>query len=547
MYPLSADTTTLVNHNLRTRKVRITAVDATSGKVRKVDTRVVDDNNIEILTRGTDNLRVTVTEQRKEHKGFFTEAAQYATRLLMSPRSGAVRWRSVNSLSLPLFMPQIGDVFGQSKSYGPMAPGLDFAFGFTDESYIDRALSRGWLMTDNGQTSPAVYSRTSELTLELALEPIKGLKIALTANRTDNRSKSVQFMYAGQPTSLAGSFTMTHCALASALRTSNAANGYESGAFSKFLEAIPEVASRLEQEYASTRYPTGGFLEGSPLAGTPFNPSVGTVPTTGSDVLIPAFLAAYSGRSPQKQTLNPFPSLASLLPNWRVSYDGLIRIPKLSEIFKAFTLTHAYQCTYSVGSYSSFLNWQSVNGEQLGYTLDELSGNPIPSSAYNISSVAITEKFAPLIGAAVTLYNDMTVNAEWRNTRTLTLNTSAGQVVEATTSGITAGVGYKIVGFNSVLKIKGSQQGISNDLTVNADFTYQLNQALIRRIETAYTQATSGTRTVGLNLTANYILSRRLTLGMFFEHHINTPIVSSNSYPVTDTSFGLNFNLNLAR
>ena len=200
-----------------------------------------------------------------------------------------------------------------------------------------------------------------------------------------------------------------------------------------------------------------------------------------------------------------------------------------------------------MGSYSSYLNWIGVNGENIGFTLNELTGQPMPSSPYNISSVTITERFAPLIGVSGTLKNDLTLNAEWRNSRTLTLNTSAGQVVESTTTGITAGVGYKIVGFNSVLKIKGSQQGISNDLTINGDFSYQLNQALIRRIETAYTQATSGTRTIGINLTANYIMSRRLTVGMFFEHRINTPIVSSNAYPVTDTSYGLSFNLNLAR
>ncbi len=313
------------------------------------------------------------------------------------------------------------------------------------------------------------------------------------------------------------------------------------------IEAIPVMASRLEQAYARHDYPSSGFMHGSALAGMPYNPANGGVSQTSSDVLVPAFIAAYTGRDPGRENLDPFPSLASVMPNWRVTYDGLVKLPKMSDLFKAFTLTHAYQCTYSVGSYSSYLNWVSVEGERLGFTLDELSGNPVPSSPFNISSVAITERFAPLIGVAVTLKNDLTFNAEWRNQRTLTLNTSAGQVVEATSSGLTAGVGYKITNFNTVLKIRGSQQGISNDLTVNADFSLQTNQALIRRIETAYTQATSGTRTLGVNLTANYVLSRRMTLGMFFEHHVNTPIVSSNAYPVTDSAFGLSFNLNLSR
>ena len=42
-------------------------------------------------------------------------------------------------------------------------------------------------------------------------------------------------------------------------------------------------------------------------------------------------------------------------------------------------------------------------------------------------------------------------------------------------------------------------------------------------------------------------MSRRLTIGAFFDHQVNTPIVSSSSYPTTNTSFGFNFNLSLAR
>ena len=86
-----------------------------------------------------------------------------------------------------------------------------------------------------------------------------------------------------------------------------------------------------------------------------------------------------------------------------------------------------------------------------------------------------------------------------------------------------------------------------NDLTLTADLAFSETQALIRRIETAYTQPTSGTRSLTMNFTASYIMSRRLTLGAFFDHQINTPIVSSTSYPTTNTSFGFNLNLSLAR
>ena len=349
------------------------------------------------------------------------------------------------------------------------------------------------------------------------------------------------------PTALAGSYTKTHVALKTALRHFKADNGYASDAFNDFLANIPVIANRVRSQYAGLNYPMGGFMEGNINAGNPFNPSVGDISPTSSDVLIPAFIAAYSGTNPGKQYLTPFPSFANALPNWRVTYDGLIYLGNLRNVFKAFTLSHAYQCTYSVGSYSSYLNWMSADKGDLGFTIDELTGNPVPTSPYNISSVAITEKFAPLLCAAVTLKNDMTISADYRDSRTLTLNTSAGQIVEANQRGLTIGLGYKIIGFNTVLKMKGSGRGISNDLTLNADFAFSETQALIRRIETAYTQPTSGTRSLTMNFTASYIMSRRLTLGAFFDHQINTPIVSSTSYPTTNTSFGFNLNLSLAR
>lgn len=546
-FTLKPDTVLTIKHNLRNKKVKVTA-QTTDGKPFKVTHKVVDANNINILTRGDQNLKFTIEEILKEQKSFWREVAEYGSRLIMSPRSASVRFRNTRSLSLPLFRPEIGNAFGQSRSYGPMSPGLDFAFGFAGEGYIHKALDRGWLITDDGQTSPAVFSNAKELNIELTLEPVKGLKVVLTTNRTDNRTRSMQFMYDNMPTTMAGSFTMTHVALRTALKHFKADNGYDSEAFNTFLSNIPVIASRIQGQYTGVEYPMGGIMDGNINAGHPFNPEVGTVSPTSSDVLIPAFLAAYSGKDPSKQFLSPLPSFASALPNWRVTYDGLIYLGNLRNIFKSFTLSHAYQCTYSVGSYSSFLNWtQAGPGADMGFMIDEQSGNPIPSSPYNISSVAITEKFAPLIGAAVTLKNEMTVSAEYRDSRTLTLNTSAGQVVEANQRGLTLGLGYKIVGFNTVLKMKGSGKGISNDLSINGDFSFSETQALIRRIETAYTQATSGTRSLNINLAASYVMSRRLTIGAFFDHQINTPIVSSTSYPTTSTAFGINLNLSLAR
>lgn len=544
-YNLRPDTSITIKHNLRTTKVKVTAT-TQSGRKFPVKTRVVDANSIEVLTRSDSTINFVIDELLKEQLPVWRQIADHTTRFVMSPRSISIRWKKTSTLSIPLFRPEIGNIFGQSNSYGPMSPGLDFAFGFVDESYIDKAKERGWLLTDIGQTSPALWSNANEMNIEVNLEPIKSLKIQLTFNRTDSRTNQIQFMYADMPISRSGSYTKTHWALATALRGSKADDGYNSEAFNNFLRYIPIVRQRVEGQYRNLHYPTTGFMSDCPHAGAPYDPAVGTVAATSPDVLIPAFVAAYSGKSPDKIYTDPFPSFAHVLPNWRITYDGLLNFFNLRKFFKSVTLSHAYQCTYSVGNYSSYLNWVGADGER-GFILDETSGEPIPSSPYNISSVAITERFAPLIGVAVTLNNEMTLNAEYRDQRTLTLNTSAGQVVEATTRGLTFGAGYKIIGFNTVLKMKGSQSGISNDLTLNAEFSLQNTQALIRRIESAYTQPTSGTRTLGINFTANYILSRRLTIGAYFDHQVNTPLVTTSSYPTTNSSYGISLNLNLAR
>ena len=394
-FKLNADTSLVIRHNLRNRKVKVTAA-TTDGKPFPVSTRVKDLNTVEVLTRGDQNIKFTVIEVLKDDKSIWREIGEHATRFAMLTRSVNIRYRTSHSMSLPLFCPDIGNVFGQSRSYGPMSPGLDFAFGFSGEDYVVKAKERGWLMIDDNQTSPSVWSTTNEFNLDIDLEPVRGLKIKLTNNRTDNHSNQVQFMYADMPTTRSGSYTKTHCALRTALRTSRAEDGYYSAAFNKFLENIPVIASRIESRYAGTTYPTGGFMSDNPNAGRPFSTSVGAANRASSDVLIPAFIAAYTGVDARKIYLTPFPKLADMLPNWRVTYDGLIRIGRLSNIFKSITLNHAYQCTYTVGSYGSYLNWMQVGTGDMGF-VPNADGAPIPSSPYNISTVSITEKFAPII------------------------------------------------------------------------------------------------------------------------------------------------------
>ncbi len=543
---LNADSATVINHKMGVKKVKVQAT-TDDGTPFKVDFKVKDKDNVEITTLGTENLKFTITEIQSEEKhNFFTEAAQYTARVLMSVRSLNLRYKHTTSLSLPQFIPEIGDIFGQTNHYDVMAPGLDFAFGFAGQSYINKSLERGWLMNDQTQTAPAVYGRTQEFNAEIQLEPIAGLKITLTGNRTDNRTNRIQFMYENPTTIFAGSYTRTHIALATAMQSVRSDDNYHSATFDKFLENIPIVAERIQQQYMGTTYPEIGFFENTAMAGNTYSLENGAVNKSSSDVLIPAFMAAYSGKDAKKVDLNPFPGIKSILPNWRITYDGLMRIPFFKKVFKSFALNHAYQCAYAVGSYTSFSDWVTI-GNGLGFTQDVLTGGAIPSSPFNISSVTVTEKFAPLIGFNATFMNDISLNVQLEDQRTLTLNSSAGQLVEASSRSFTLGGSYKIANFNQVLKIKRVQQNVNNDLTLNLNVKMSSNMALIRKIDANTAQATSGTRTWSFNFTANYVVSKRITMGAFFDYQTNMPMVSTSSYPTTNSNYGLTINMSLVK
>ena len=327
----------------------------------------------------------------------------------------------------------------------------------------------------------------------------------------------------------------------------NANNGYSSKAFDKFIAHRSVIAQRLADTYSGTVYPSSGFMAGHALAGKPYDPAVGGgVSLNSMEVLVPAFLAAYTGKDPNKVGLSAFPSIKSLLPNWRVTYDGLIRIPVIRKYFKSMMLSHQYRCSYSVGAFSSFLDWVDAGQDGLGYIRDIQTGNPTPSSPYDIAAVSITEGFSPLFGVDATLLNNITGKFELRKTRNLSLNISSYQLVEALSNEFVIGVGYKLTEFNKVLKMKKTRD-FSNDLTIRLDFSYRKMQSLIRKIEDQFTQATSGNIAKTIQFSADYGLSRALTLRAFYDLQINEPIVSTSSYPTSNSNYGISLRFSLAQ
>ncbi len=547
---LSPDSATVVEHGMFTKKVQITAR-RMDGNVYRVKFKPINLAQVKILNQDTVRLKLTIIPGPAPSEDFLYKAAEHSARFLMMVRRFNIQFTNSAGMMLPGFRQEIGDIFGQGRTSVGLSPGIGFAFGDVRRSYIDEAYEKGWLITDTERdVNAAVMTSTKNLNIRANLEPITGLKIDLTALRNDTRNTEIQFMYEGMPEIMGGNFTMTTIALGSAFGGSgNAMNNYSSKAFDKLLANREIIAQRIESKYSGLRYPDVGFIHDQKLGGMPYNPgtdNVNGVNQNSADVLIPAFLAAYTGKDPKKVGLTAFPSLKSMLPNWRVTYDGLIKIPAVKKYFKSVTLSHQYRCSYSVGAFTSFLNWVDAGQDGLGYIQSILNDNPTPSSPYSISSVSLTEAFSPLLGADATLLNNVTVRADYSTTRNLSLNTTSYQLVEALSKKVTIGLGYKYAEFNKVLKMKKTRD-FSNDLTVRLDFSYNKMQSLIRKIDTQLTQATSGNIAKTISFSADYGLSRALTVRAFYDIQINEPLISSASYPTSNSNYGISLRFSLAQ
>jgi len=540
---LNPDSGTKVTHNMFTKKVRITARGA-NGKTYAIKYKAIDYANVVITNKDTATLKLTIVPGPQRMEGAMTTAAEYSTRFLMMLRRVNIQYSVTDGMMLPGFRPEIGDIFGQKQS-GILAPGLGFAFGSVDRGYIDDAVERGWMVINDTNISPAIMNHATNLTGRANLEPIPGLKIDLNVSRVNTKNRSIEYMYEGMPETHGGSFMMTTIAIGTAFgKMGSQENNYQSDAFDKFLSNRKTIQERLENAYiASGNYPNAGFIAGTSNANQPY--IEGGVSENSPDVLIPSFFAAYTGKNAKNVGLSAIQSLANMLPNWRITYDGLIKIPIIKQYFKSMLLSHQYRCTYNIGSFSSYQTWVDA-GDGLGYVSNVQSGEPIPSSPYEISSVSITEGFSPLFGVDATMLNNITARMEYRKTRNLTLNVSSYQIVEALSNEVVVGLGYKLTEFNKVLKRKGSQN-FSNDLTIRVDYSYRKMNSLIRKIQEMTTQATSGNVAKTIQFSADYGLSRALTVRAYYDLQINEPLISSNSFPTSNSNYGISLRFSLAQ
>jgi cell surface protein SprA len=275
---------------------------------------------------------------------------------------------------------------------------------------------------------------------------------------------------------------------------------------------------------------------------------IGTLPDgyslTSPEVLIPAFIAAYTAQSPEKVSLNPFPSMKYMRPNWRITYEGAVsKSDFLKKYFKTLSFNHAYRSSYNVGSFISNLAYDDkTSGDDLSYIRNKL-GDFLGKN--DINSVNISEQFSPLINIDITWLNDLETRAELKTSRNLALSISNNQLTEILNKEMVFGMGYRFTRMDMIIKTKKSQKAYSNDLNVRADLSFRNTKTILRKLVEGVDDLTAGQDAITLKTTADYMLSDKFQLRLYYDKILNRPKVGS--FNTSNTSFGISFRFTLAQ
>jgi len=447
-------------------------------------------------------------------------------RILMSLRSIDFTYGITDRTSLPGFLPD-PSYFGFDDQFS--APGYEFILGSQNPDIKRRAAEHNWLAKGTTLTNPFIQGQTIDLSLRANIEPFSDFKITVDAKKSKSSVYQEIFKYNKDSASFeslnptrSGTFSVSFISIKTAFQQDRKDNS--SPLFDDYIQYREIIRQRLSDLNNAGEYNLNS-----------------------QDVLIPSFIAAYSGKDPNQIKLSPFPSTP--LPNWRVDYSGLSKMDIFKDVFSSVTISHGYTSNYTISSFTNSLKYENgigLNNDIEDYPLATVvndNGEFVP--VYIINQVSITERFSPLIGVNIRTKSRLTARIEYKTERTLTLNLSNTQITEVKSKDVGFDFGYTTSNFTLPFRVQGRTVSLKNDLTFRMNFSIRDTRTVQRRIEEGST-ITNGNVNFQLRPNISYVLNQRLNLQVYFERNLNEPKVT-NSFKRATTSFGVQIRFSLAQ
>ncbi len=419
-----------------------------------------------------------------------------------------------NGQVLPGYTQSIGFI-------GTARPTIGFVFGSQSDVRFEAARN-GWLTTFPEFNEQFIKRTNKQLNITATAQPVQDLTIDLVADRQFSSSLQENFKvesgeYIVQTPNTFGNFSISTMMLGTFFSKSDE---FTSDNFETFKDNRLVIANRVLSD-------RGGIDEGLDADGFPIRYG-----NTSQDVLLPAFFAAYTGQDVNRVNLDAFRDIP--IPNWNIKYTGLMRNKWFKKKFKRFSLSHGYRASYSINNYQT--NLERQNGNIDPENQDFLSENII-------SNVVLTDQFNPLMRVDFEMKNSMSVVAEVRADRALSLSFDNNLLTEINGKEYTLGLGYRFKDVKFVTNIGGEKQRLKGDLNLKADVTLRDNITIIRNLDLDNNQITSGQNILSVKFTADYALSKSLNALFFYDHSFSQFAVST-AFPQTtiNTGFTLRYN-----
>ncbi|WP_447640712.1 MULTISPECIES: T9SS outer membrane translocon Sov/SprA [Chitinophagaceae] len=425
------------------------------------------------------------------------------------------------------------------------SPGLAYSLlgKQPDAAWMDNLASKGLLSRDSLFNDVFTSSYTQTLNVTAQLQPLPNLNIDVTLQKSFSQQYNELFKdtlgngtFEHLSPYAAGGFNMSYISLKTMFTKHN--KNEASQLFQNFSNFRTIISKRMGARNPYSQGSTGNYANG--------------YGQYAQDVLIPAFIAAYSGKDPNTIPLveesfksvktNPLGKMFPL-PNWRITYSGLTNIPALASIFSNITFSHAYNANLGMNSFTSALNYYDPLHLSTPGFINPTTGNFIPF--YMIPNITITEQFQPLIGLDMTTTTQNNIRFQYAKSRTLSLSLTDYQVSEVNSTQFTIGGSWRKRNANlSFLPGSGkARQG--NDLNVSLDLAFRNDLQYNSVLDQSSSYSTGGQKVISISPSIDYILNNRINLKLYFDQQRVIPYISTTS-PMTTTSAGLQIRVSLA-
>ncbi|MNX27231.1 hypothetical protein D3C86_573150 [compost metagenome] len=443
--------------------------------------------------------------------------------LLTSIKNVNAAYTKTQGTFLPGYLPRVS-YFGLDEATG--APGLGFVFG-SQRDIREMALSHNWITRDTLQTQLYINTLREDLSLTGLIEPIKDLSITLTANKNRTLNYSTNFRYdqtiqdfQSMSPFTTGDYSISYISIGTAF--SEKQGSIVSKLFGQFMDNRAVISQRLGGQNPNSVGSSGGYADG--------------YDKNSQDVIVSAFLAAYTGKSASSIGLNSQPKIP--LPNWRLNYRGLTRIGFLAETFSSIDLRHSYRSVYSINGFNSLIRYKEGNGAVV--SRDE-NRNFLPY--YQYAQVTIAEQFSPLIGVDTRLKNNMTANFEIGRTRMLGLSLANSQLAQLSENNMVFGLGYRTTKFRFPFGLF-KELKMDNNMDFKLDVAVRDNKTVIYRADVAEAEVSSGAKNITLRPSVDYILNQRFNVRIFYDSNVTKPY-TSQSFNTSFSNFGFSLRITL--